>query len=285
MPQANKSTPSEIVVTRAGRVGRIWIDRRRRFNALDIVTARDLRRAALGLARDPSIRVVVLAGEGGVFCSGADLKYVKQGGTPQDLEYLRPAADGPETGHGAVFREILEYLHATIAEIRRAPKPFIAAVDGMAAAGGLGLALCCDLVVASERSSFEYAYFKTGLSGAESNTALLPKLLGLRRALDFVFLEQRVDAHEAHKLGLVSQVFRDQDFDNEVTALAVRLAEGPTSSYAAVKRLMNASAGLGGLSHHLSNELEALVESADSTDFGTGLDAFLNKTKPVFKGD
>ena len=86
------------------------------------------------------------------------------------------------TGYGAVFKQILEYLHSTISEIRRAPKPFIAAVDGIAAAGGFGIAMACDLVFASERASFEWAYGKTGLTGAESSTFFLPRLIGLRRA-------------------------------------------------------------------------------------------------------
>ena len=148
-----------------------------------------------------SVRVMVIRGSGGVFCSGADLKYIRGGGERDDLGYLSPATREVPAGYGEVFKQILEYLHSTISEIRRAPKPVIAAVDGIAAAGGLGLALCCDLVVASERSSFEYAYFKTGLSGAESTTFFLPKLVGLRRASDFVLLGPRLDARRAHELG------------------------------------------------------------------------------------
>src|SRR5208282_4456414 len=101
-------------------VGVITLDRRERFNSLDVGTARDLRKAGLSLARDTAVRVIVVRGTGGVFCSGADLKYIRAGGDPAALGYLHPTARAVPRGPGEVFRQILEYLHATIAEIRRA---------------------------------------------------------------------------------------------------------------------------------------------------------------------
>src|SRR4030095_9459295 len=108
-------------------VGFITIDRRERFNSVDGRSAQDLRRASLALARSDEVRVVVLSGIEGVFCSGADLKYIRSGGDPDDLAYLSPAARETPAGYGERFKQILEYLHSTIAEIRRAPKPFVAA--------------------------------------------------------------------------------------------------------------------------------------------------------------
>src|SRR5690349_9523094 len=105
-------------------VGTITIDRPERFNSLDVRTAQDLRRAALALARDEHVRVVVLRGITGVFCSGADLKYIRAGGHEDDLGYLQPQARTVPGGYGEVFKQILEYLHSTISEIRRATKPF-----------------------------------------------------------------------------------------------------------------------------------------------------------------
>ena len=269
-----------IKVTHEGGVGVLTIDRPARFNSLDVQTARDLRKAGLQLARDEKVRCVVLRGTGGIFCSGADLKYIRAGGDPKDLGYLSPDARAARPGFGAIFKQILEYLHSTISELRRAPKPVIAAVDGVAAAGGMGLAMCCDLVVASERSIFEYAYFKTALCGAESSTFFLPKLVGLRRAMDLAFLNPRVTAREGKELGLVSQVTSDSTFEEEVMALARRLASGPTASYASAKRLMNESAGVDRLDFHLDRELEALAESADSQDFAEGISAFFEKYLP-----
>lgn len=273
-----------IRVTHDAGVGVLTIDRPARFNSLDVETARDLRKAGLQLARDEAVRCLVVRGVNGVFCSGADLKYIRGGGDQKDLGYLSPEARGTQQGYGAIFKQILEYLHATISELRRAPKPVIAAVDGVAAAGGLGLAMCCDLVVASERSTFEYAYFKTALSGAESSTFFLPKLMGLRRAMDLALLNPRLSAKEAKELGLVSQVLPDAAYELELLALARRLAAGPTASYAAAKRLMNEAAGVDRLDYHLDRELEALARSADSRDFSEGLTAFFEKRTPTFEG-
>jgi len=272
-----------IRIARDGAVGTLTIDRPARFNSLDVATARDLRKAGLQLARDESVRAVVLRGTGGVFCSGADLKYIRAGGDGA-LGYLHPASRATPPGHGEVFKQILEYLHSTISEIRRSPKPWIAAVDGVAAAGGLGLALCCDLVAASARSTFEYAYFKTALCGAESSTFFLPRLVGLRRAMDLALLNPRLDAAAAERIGLVSTVFPDATFEADVAALARRLAEGPTRSYAAAKQLMNEAAGVDRLDYHLDREIEQLVRSADSEDFAEGLAAFFEKRPPRFRG-
>jgi 2-(1,2-epoxy-1,2-dihydrophenyl)acetyl-CoA isomerase len=276
------STPSHIDSQIVDAVGTIVIDRRERLNALDVATARDLRRAALRLARDAAVRVVVLRGAGGAFCSGADLRYVRAGGSDVELGYLTPEGRPRVAGHGEVMRQILEYLHATISELRRAPKPVVAAVDGMAAAGGFGLAMACDLVVCSSRATFEWAYPKTGLTGAESATFLLPRLLGLRRALDLVLLNPRLDAEQALGLGLVTAVHPAARFEAEVEVLARRLTTGPAAAFAATKALLNAAAGMDRLDQHLDRELEELVRAADGAEFAEGLDAFLEKRPARF---
>lgn len=269
-----------IRVERVGQVGILTIDRRERFNALDVETARDFRRAGLQLARDSEVRAVMIRGEGGVFCSGADLKYIRDGGEVEDLGYLRP--DDAHHGYGRIFKQILEYIHSTIAEIRRAPKPFVAAVDGPAAAGGFGIAMSCDLVVASERSWFEWAYFKTGLSGAESSTFMLPRLLGLRKAIEFVLLSPRLTARDAFNWGLVSQVFPNGSFEQKARALVARLAESPAAAVAAAKGLLNQAAGMEQLDVHLDAELTELSRVADGTEFAEGIDAFFSKRVPRF---
>lgn len=254
---------THIVTSVDGGVGTITIDRRERFNSLDVETARELRRAGLQMARDRDVRAVVLRGSGGIFCSGADLKEIRK---------------HPPYGEG--FKQILEYIHSTISEIRRAPKPFIAAVDGVAAAGGFGLAMCCDIVIASERAVFEWAYGKTGLTGAESSTFMLPRLLGLRRALDLVFLNPRLDARKAHELGLVSVV--TASFDEDVAKIAAQLAAGPTEAFGIAKELINSAAGMDRLDVHLDRELEQLARIADGEAFAEGIDAFFEKRAPEF---
>jgi len=263
-------------------VGMLTIDRPERFNSLDVETAQDLRRAGLQLARDRAVRAVVLRGLPGMFCSGADLKFIRAGGDKGQLQYLTPAARPVPSGPGEVFKQILEYLHSTISEIRAAPKPFLAAVDGSCAAGGFGLAMACDLVFASERATFEWAYAKTGLSGAESSTFLLPRLVGLRFALDFVFLGQRLDAQAAQRARLVSGVLPTEGFEAEVMAVARRLAAGPTRALGMAKALINEAAGVDRLGYHLDRELENLIRSADSAEFSEGIDAFFAKRAPRF---
>jgi 2-(1,2-epoxy-1,2-dihydrophenyl)acetyl-CoA isomerase len=273
---------THIQTARDGAVGVITIDRVARFNSLDVATAQDLRRAALQYARDEALKVVVLRGAGGIFCSGADLKYIQRGGDRGDLAYLTPGAREVPGGYGEVFKQVLEYLHGTISEIRRSPTPFIAAVDGVAAAGGFGLAMSCDLVFASTRASFEWAYSKTGLTGAESSTFFLPRLIGLRRSLELMLLNPRLDAERALAMGLVTGVYPAETFDADVGAVAARLASGATRAYGGAKALLNQAAGVDRLDFHLDQELQQLARSADTPEFAEGLRAFLEKREPVF---
>jgi 2-(1,2-epoxy-1,2-dihydrophenyl)acetyl-CoA isomerase len=267
---------SHIRTSQDGAVGVITLDRPQRFNSFDVETARDFREAGLRMARDAAVRAVVLRGSSGVFSSGADLKYIRDGGVATDLRYLRDDESAAAT-RGAIFKQILEYLHSAISEIRRAPKPFIAAVDGIAAAGGFGIAMACDLVFASERASFEWAYGRTGLTGAESSTFLLPRLVGLRQAMALLFLNPRLDARAARDAGLVNDVFPNNRLDEEVMLVAERLAAGPTRAFGVAKGLINRAAGMDRLDYHLDQELECLERSADGAEFAEGMSAFFEK--------
>ncbi len=275
---------NHIRMTMDGAVGTITIDRRDRFNSLDVDTAQEFRKAGLQFARDAQVRCVVIRGEGGVFCSGADLKYIRDKGDAADFGYLQPDGVGPRQGYGESFKQILEYIHSTISEIKRAPKPFIAAVDGIAAAGGFGVAMACDLVVASERATFEWAYHKTSLTGAESSTFFLPRLVGLRKAMELVLLNPRLSAREAKEAGLITAVFPSETFESDTLALARRLAAGPTAAYGVTKRLLNQAAGVDQLDYHLDQELQHLARIADTPDFAEGLAAFFGKRTAAFRG-
>ena len=279
------SAMKHIRVEREGAVGVLTIDRRERLNSLDVETAQDFRRAGLQLARDREVRAVVIRGEGGVFCSGADLKYIRDGGDQDDLGYLQPETRKSGEGYGEIFKQILEYIHSTISEIRRAPKPFIAAVDGPAAAGGFGIAMSCDLVVASERAWFEWAYLKTGLTGAESSTFFLPRLLGLRKALELVLLNPRLTAQEALSWGIINRVIPNGSLDAEALKIAARLADAPTAAVAVAKNLLNQAAGMDRLDVHLDAELTELARIADGPNFAEGLSAFFDKRSPEFESE
>jgi 2-(1,2-epoxy-1,2-dihydrophenyl)acetyl-CoA isomerase len=271
-----------IRLEKEGDVGILTIARRERFNSMDVETARDFRKAGLQLARDRDVRCAVIRGEGGVFCSGADLKYIRGGGEDDDLGYLKHAPDR-SAGYGAIFKQILEYIHSTISEIRRAPKPWLAVVDGPAAAGGLGIAMACDLVIASERSWFEWAYFKTGLTGAESSTFFLPRMVGFHKAMELVLLSPRLSAREALGLGLINAVHPDDQLDDAGLALAARLAALPTEAVGVAKQLVGRAAGMDRLDHHLDAELTELARIADGRNFAEGLAAFFARREPRFE--
>jgi len=273
-----------ILMERRGSVGIITMDRPDRFNSLDVRMAQDLRKAGLRYARDEEIRCVVLAGGDRVFCSGADLKYVRQKGEEEDLSYLQPEAREVKLGYGPSFKQILEYIHSTISEIKRAPKPFIAAVKGTAAAGGFGLAMSCDLVFASEDAAFEWAYHKTGLTGAESSTFFLPRLVGLRKAMELMLLNPRLDARAALELGLINGIFPRETFDEQVMTVAEKLASGPTRAFGIAKSLINEAAGVDRLDYHLAKEVDNLARIAESGDFAEGLDSFFGKREAHFQG-
>jgi 2-(1,2-epoxy-1,2-dihydrophenyl)acetyl-CoA isomerase len=274
---------SHIRIDIDGAVGLLTMERRDRFNALDVQMAQDFRKAGLRLARDAEVRCMVVRGYPGVFCSGADLKYIRAGGVEEELKFLSESRQ-VDPGFGERFKQILEYIHSTISEMKRAPKPVVCAVDGVAAAGGFGIAMAGDLVVCSERSIFEWAYGKTALTGAESSTFFLPRLVGLRRAFGMAFLNPRLEARKALEWGLVNEVFSTESFDADVLALARRLAEGPTRSFAVTKQLLNQSAIVDRLDWHLDQEIAELSRIANTPDFGEGIAAFFEKRPPKFGG-
>lgn len=281
-------TDSHILTSRDGAVGVITIARPERFNSMDVTTARDFRRAGLQMARDADVRCVIIRGTGKIFCSGADLKFIRARAGEPDFSYLRGAnGDEPEgwqpsDGYGDGFKEILEYLHSTISEIKRSPKPFVAAVNGVAAAGGFGIAMACDLVYMAESATLEWAYHKTGLTGAESSTFFLPRLVGLRTAMELVLLNPRLGAREAERIRLVNGVFPDATFDEDVLKIARQIAAGPAQAYGIAKQLVNHAAGVEQLDFHLDEELQQLARIADGAEFAEGMSAFFDKRPAEF---
>lgn len=255
-----------VAVERVDGVGRVTLDRPEAFNSLDAATARDLRAAVTSLAEDDSVRCLVLGGNGPAFCSGADL------GSFEGDETDRKRLDSVATP-----------LHKAVETLATAPKPTVTAVDGVAAGGGLGLALAADVVLAHEDARFEFTYPRIGLSGDGGSTWFLPRLLGYRRAREFALLDEPIHAEEAERVGLVTETVPDGEFGERVDAVASELASGPTKAYATIKRLF-ARGEERELPAQLAAEKDAITRLAETDDYAAGYAAFFGDEEPEFEG-
>lgn len=255
-----------ISVERADDVARVTMERPDQHNSLDRQMADDLRDATTDLVEDRDVRCIVLTGAGAAFNTGADL--TKLEGDPED---------------GRRLRQLATRLHATIRNLTAAPVPVVTAVNGVAAGGGFGLALCGDLVVVHEDARFEFAYTRIGLSGDGGSTYFLPRLVGRQKALEIALLDEPVPADEAVEIGLATETVPDGEFDDRVTELATRLADGPTRAYGAIKRLLRRS-GSRELGAQLAAETDQLARLASSDDYVYGHEAFFGDSEPTFRG-
>jgi 2-(1,2-epoxy-1,2-dihydrophenyl)acetyl-CoA isomerase len=209
------------------RIARITLNRPDTGNALDLELATALRQAAEGL-RGSDVGAVVLTGAGRSFCVGGDLHYMRE-------------AD--EVGD-AVLRLATQF-HAGLEALAALDAPVISAVRGATAGGGMSLAIAADIVLAAESARFTVAYTAIGFPPDGGSSWTLPRLVGLRRATELMLLNPRLDAVAAQELGLVTRVVPDDALDAEASALARRLADGPTRAHGAVKRLLRESATRG----------------------------------------
>ncbi len=212
------------------------------------------------------VRCIVITGSGKAFCAGQDLKEVT---TPD----LNPG-----------FKKILEeHYNPIIQKIRIIEKPIVAAVNGVAAGAGANIALACDIVIASERASFIQAFSKIGLIPDSAGTFFLPRLIGFQKASALMMLGDKVTAEEAEKLGMIYKVISPEDFNAETQVLAEHLAKMPTKALGMTKRLLNESL-TNDLNAQLDLESKLQIEAAQSEDYNEGVNAFVEKRKPVFKG-
>ena len=253
----------------AGGVGRITLDRPDSLNAWTDQLGRELGRAVNEDAAGDDVRAVLITGAGRGFSSGADLK----GG-------FEPH---PDDGRPDLARALNEVYHPIIAGIRRLEKPVIAAVNGPAVGIGLSLALACDLVLAAESAFLGLAFVNIGLMPDGGSTLFVPAAAGKTRAFEMALLGERVSARQALDWGLVNQVHPDDELMGAAEALAGRLAQGPTRSYAASKTALNRM-----LYPHLDEQLalEADLQHrlARTDDFLEGVGAFIEKREPSFGG-
>jgi 2-(1,2-epoxy-1,2-dihydrophenyl)acetyl-CoA isomerase len=248
-------------------VAHVTLDRPDAHNALDVATAIDLRDALDAAATAGDVRCLVLEGTAGAFCTGADLAAFA--GDETDQRRL----DGVATP-----------LHAAVKTLATSDVPTITAVNGVAAGGGFGLALAGDLVLAHESARFEYSYPRIGLSGDAGATWFLPRLVGRRRAREFLLLDDPVPAEEAVEMGLATEVVDDGEWEDRVKSVASDLATGPTMAYATAKRLLNRTWERT-LPTQLTAEKDAIAGLARTSDYAAGYEAFGSKTTPEFEGE
>jgi 2-(1,2-epoxy-1,2-dihydrophenyl)acetyl-CoA isomerase len=254
-----------LLFERDGALARIRFHRPAALNAIDRDMAQSLLAASRELVGADWLRAVVISGEGKAFMAGGDLARFKA-----DL------AAAPRTA-----AEIIEPLHEALAILAALPQPVLGSLHGAVAGAGVSLALACDLCIASDDTLFNLAYTRIGASPDGSASWSLPRIVGLRKALELVLLSDTVEAAEALRLGMVNRVVPRADLDRETAALAARLAAGPTFAYGQAKQLLRASLGRG-LAEQLQAEQQAFCACAGSADFAEGLDAFFNKRPPAF---
>jgi len=244
----------------------ITLNRPEKFNAFNRQMSLDLQEKLDECEKNISVRCVYLTGAGKGFSSGQDL-----------TEAIDP--NGPE-----MEQIISEQYNPIIRKIRNLSKPVIAAVNGIAAGAGANVALCCDVIVASESASFIQAFSKIGLIPDCGGTYFLPRLIGLQKSSALMMLGAKILAKEAERIGMIYKYFPDEIFFLEAEKIAVTLSQLPTKALAFTKQALNKS-----LEQNLEQQLETedtfQQKAAGTNDFKEGVSAFIQKRKADFKGD
>jgi 2-(1,2-epoxy-1,2-dihydrophenyl)acetyl-CoA isomerase len=256
-----------ILFEKAGGVANIAMNRPKKLNAFDAMLHDELHAALGEAAEDDQIRCIVVRGEGRGFSSGADLAQI-----------VREADGDPDLG---------EYLRGTYSRLVKRmvgiEKPIIAALHGPVYGAGMGVALACDLRIAAENTKFSVAFIKIGLMPDAGVTFLLPRIVGLGRAMEMSMLGDAVDAEEAHRIGLVNRVVADDSLSEETQNLASRLAAMPTVALGRIKHALYASFETV-LETALEGEAEGQMFCGYTQDHKEGVTAFFEKREAKFIG-
>lgn len=254
-----------VKVARTQGIALVTLNRPKFYNAFDLDMIQDMAARLIALAMDQDVMGVVITGEGKVFCAGGDLKWVT----------------GFGRSYGEAFHELAARYHQAILEIRRMPKPVVAAINGLAAGGGFSLALACDFRIMEAPAVLRQAYTSNGLSIDGGGTFTLPRIIGLARALEVAAFDRPIDAETALSWGLVTEVAEDGEAVKRAMELVQEMRTGSLSSFAASKKLMSDSFDTS-FEAQLEKEREALSRCADLPNGHEGVSAFLEKRNPVF---
>src|SRR6266705_3465107 len=248
-------------------IATITLNRPDAYNALNLALGRELFHATLEADEDRAVRCIVITGAGRAFCAGGDVKDFNA--NPDRI--------------GILIKELTTYLHGAVSRLARTAKPVIMAVNGVAAGGGMSLALAGDLVVAAESAKFTMAYSKIAASPDGSSSYFLPRLVGLRRAMELYFTNRVLTAGEAVEWGMVTRAVADAELKGSVDALARELAQGPSKSFGIAKRLLHQSTWES-LETQMELEAQGIAACGHTEDFRAGVTAFAEKKTPTFRG-
>lgn len=247
-------------------IARITLNRPKMANGMNLQLMKDLI-DVVHTCEEKAVRAVIITGNGRFFSAGGDLASFAA-----DLERLP-----------RMLNELTLYLHMAISRLARMNAPVIAAVNGPCAGAGMSLACACDLVLAAESASFSMAYTAAGLSPDGSSTWFIPRRIGDLRARELMLTNRKLSAAEAVEWGLATRVVADEELAEAAEELAAKLAGGPTLAYAKVKSLLNDTLG-NGMETQMEMESRSMTASAATSDALAGINAFLQKQKPTFKG-
>ncbi len=255
----------EIIVTILNGVCELKLNRPSVYNSFNQAMAFSLQKALDFAELNEEVRAIVITGEGKAFCAGQDL-----------AEAMDP--EGP-----ALQSIVKDHYNPIIERIRAIEKPIIAAVNGVAAGAGANIALACDITIAKKSASFIQAFSKIGLIPDSGGTFFLPRIVGSQKALALMMTGDKISAEQADAMNMIYKAVEDDAFETEVKSFSETIAALPTRGLGLTKKAVNASFN-NTLTQQLALEEELQTEAGQTYDFREGVNAFLEKRKPEFKG-
>ncbi len=248
-------------------IAKITLNRPQAFNALNMEMFQEVYEAVSAADSDPQVRVLLITGAGRAFCAGGDIKVFQE-----NIERS-----------SWMLKRMTAAAHNGVSRIARMRKPSVAVINGTVAGGGFGLAFSTDLAIAAESAKFNMAYTALAVSPDNSSSYFVPRLIGLRRAMELALLNRELSAAEALDWGLLNRVVPDDELAAEAEKLARKLARGPTEAFGATKRLFHQSFQTT-LETQMQYEAESIAALSETEDFREAVAAFSEKRRPDFKG-